>query len=269
STAMVLKRTAWPRGSNTASSTTSCTTSFCGARAQGACAATTAHRCAVSEISPASAQSGHSTGSADLLRARVLILGPTAPPSGGMVTVVQSFRGSSLSEQFQIVILNTAKTTPEDRWWWTGVWAQVRLCARILALLLRGDGEIVHIHTCSGLTFWRDCLFLLLARLCRSKVVWHVHGARFDEFVESTTGIMRAMLSRAFAMSDLVIVLGEHWRRKLGRVVPAPAWAVVENGVPLPPAKARLKTKALLFAGNLDGRKGEEDLIVATAIAAR
>ena len=186
-----------------------------------------------------------------------------------MVTVVRSFETSALREQFDLAVINIGKTTPEGRPWWVGVWAQARLFARALTVMLRRRSQIVHLHTCSGLTFWRDCVFLGLARMCRRKVVWHVHGARFDEFVQSTTGIRRALMDRAFALSDLVIVLGEHWRRKLQGLLPARAWAVVENGVPLPPAASRLDTRAVLFVGNLDGRKGEEDLIVATAMAVK
>lgn len=201
---------------------------------------------------------------------RVILLGPAAPVQGGMAAVVDALHGSSLGTHFELAVLNTGKPTPEDRPWYIAVSSQLRLFRTLAAMLAGGHGHLVHIHTCSGLVFWRDSLFLLLARLFRRKALWHVHGGGFEEFIEGMGLFRRALLALAFSMSSSVIVLSESWRSRLSRRLIVRRWAVVENGVTLPPLTQRAADEdTLLFVGTLDNVKGVKDLIAATVMASR
>ena len=203
-------------------------------------------------------------------RRRVILVGPAAPATGGMATVVETLRTSSLSEEFDLIPFSTTKTTPENRRWYAGVLSQLRLLLRFASLLMRSPGGLVHIHTCSGLTFWRDAVCVGLVRVFGRKTILHIHGGGFEDFIKGMAKIQRFLLVRVFEASEFVIVLSEDWRRRLAAHAPARRWAVVANGVLLPsPRTDQTRTDAFLFVGNLDSKKGVEDLILATAIAAR
>ena len=203
-------------------------------------------------------------------RTRVLMLGPAAPVRGGMASMVDALARSSLREQFDLVVVNTGKTTPPGRPWPVGVWAQLVLALRCVAGLIRGRGTIVHIHTCSGLAFWRDTGLALLARLFGRRVVWHIHGGGFEDFVQGASRGQRALMDWVFSSSAAIIVLSESWRARLGRHLSPPRWAVVENGV-APPARDGIAPSpgVALFVGTLDSVKGADDVVEATALAAR
>jgi len=187
-----------------------------------------------------------------------------------MAAVVDALAGGSLRENFDLTVLNTGKMTPVGRPWRVAVWHQLRLFWTLGVMLARGHGRLVHIHTCSGLTFWRDTVFLLLARLFGRRVVWHVHGGGFTEFVDGLRGIPRTALGLAFSMSDAAIVLSESSRLRLSRYLKPRRWAIVENGVNLAPFRATAPASEMfLFVGTLDRAKGAEDLVAATGIAIR
>jgi glycosyltransferase involved in cell wall biosynthesis len=199
----------------------------------------------------------------------VIILGPAAPVHGGIAAVVDALGESSLREQFRLAIVNTGKVTPRGRPWYVAVGHQVALFWTVARMLVRGHGQLVHIQTCSGFVFWRDAMFQVLARLFRRRVIWHVHGGAFDEFVDGLRGGRRWALGRSFSSSDGAIVTSESWRTRLERQVRPPRWAVVQNGVRLPSSVSTPSTRnAFLFVGTLDNVKGAEDLVVATAMAA-
>jgi glycosyltransferase involved in cell wall biosynthesis len=201
---------------------------------------------------------------------RILMLGPLPPPAGGMATVMENLRTSVLTEKCCLTVLNNGKTTPQDRSLVRGVAAQVRLLARLARCIRHERAKIVHIHTCSGFTFWRDSLHALAARVLGCRVIWHVHGARFDEFFGSLRNVSRWLSRRALRSAGAVIVLGPSWEDKLRDLAPGAAWRIVPNGVPIPPARPwnnGNRQFTVLYLSSLDPRKGPRDLVSAAALA--
>lgn len=202
---------------------------------------------------------------------RILMLGPLPPPAGGMATVVENLRGSRLAQECQLTVINSGKVTPEGRSFVTGAAAQVSLLGRIAGHILRHRPQLVHIHTCSGFTFWRDTVHLVVARLLWRRVIWHVHGATFDEFLASLGSFRRRLAGAALRSAAAVIVLGQDWVARLAPFAPGATWRIVANGVPMPRDDVRPSdgTFAALSLANLEPRKGPRDLISASALAAR
>jgi glycosyltransferase involved in cell wall biosynthesis len=188
-----------------------------------------------------------------------------------MATVMENLRGSALVEKCRLTVLNNGKTTPEGRSLLRGVAAQVKVLARLALCIRRERAEIVHIHTCSGFTFWRDSLHAAAARALGCRVVWHVHGAKFDEFLASLGRIRRRLAGAALRSGAAVIVLGQDWVARLKPFAPGATWRIVANGVPMPRDDDRPSdgTFAALSLANLEPRKGPRDLVSATALAVR
>ncbi|MGF1529309.1 MAG: glycosyltransferase family 4 protein [Candidatus Competibacterales bacterium] len=136
---------------------------------------------------------------------------------------------------------------------------------------LRG-AAIAHIHTCSGLSFFLDSCLAVLAHQRGVAVVYHIHGARFDQFIQGLNPLALAWVRRTLGQGHAVVVVSEDWRERLDPLLPGAPWVVIPNGVPgiLGEGNAAADALAdpalkLLFIGNLMGRKGVVELIEAVA----
>lgn len=197
---------------------------------------------------------------------RILQIGPLSPPVGGMATVVEGLM-AALSPHAEVRVVNTSKTTTADRALWQGVIAQLRLLGRVAALCVGWRPDVVHIHTCSRFTFWRNGVDVVLARLLGRKVVLHIHGGGFGKFLASLTS-GRALVARGvLGLAHRVVVLGEGWKELLDRWTDPNFVVVVPNGVPvgeLVAIRARPEFTIVCLA-NYECGKGQADLLRAVA----
>jgi glycosyltransferase involved in cell wall biosynthesis len=200
----------------------------------------------------------------------VLMTGPLPPAVGGMASVLGALGASSLSQQVSLRLFETGKTTPPGRPLWLGVVARLRLLRDWWRLLGSARQPVAHIHTCSGLTFFLDGLLLLLARGRGVPVLLHVHGARFDDFLDGLPRPLAALARAIGAGAQGVIALSPEWRDRLARRWPAARLHVVANGV-CPPAAAQAVgaggPPSFAFVGSLGRRKGVHLLLDAAAQA--
>lgn len=199
------------------------------------------------------------------------MLGPLPPLTGGMATVMENLRDSALASRCQLTVLNNGKTTPEGRSVLWGIASQIKMLWYLTAAILRQRVQIVHIHTCSGFTFWRDCMHAMIARMLDSRIVWHVHGGGFDVFAAQQGRTRKKIMRFALTHASAVIALSDDWVGRLRAIAPRAKWCVVPNGVPVTTDRVdtRNNKPTFLFLGNLGERKGAHDLVRATAIASR
>jgi glycosyltransferase involved in cell wall biosynthesis len=198
---------------------------------------------------------------------RVLMAGPMPPAIGGMTSVLCDLAESRLRETVELRLFDTGKQTPARRSLVLAVRTRLRLWLQWWKLL-GWRPDIAHLHTCSGLTFFLDGALLVLARLRGVPVILHVHGGRFDRFLDELTTV-RARIARWIArLAARVIVLSDSWRERLGPRLPHAMLTVVENGVPVRgprPARPPAPPFVVLFLGAINEEKGIEDLIHAAA----
>ncbi len=198
---------------------------------------------------------------------RVLIVGPMAPAVGGMVTVIEQLFAGPLSDEFDL-LRHAANGT--DRRHWLIVGSIIRHLGHLVRFgwrILHSGVDAVHIHTCSGFTFYRNLLDAELARWCGVPVVLHVHGAQFDQFCAASGRAGRALIGYGLTRADRVVVLSQRWRDLLAPYAPRARFAVVPNGVPVPadappdrhpPGDGACR---FLFLGALGPRKGTDTLL--------
>lgn len=197
---------------------------------------------------------------------RVLMVGPLPPPVGGMASVVQNL-SQALSGRVELRVINNVKTTDFDRSLWQGVSAQLRLLGRLAWQSMRWRPNVVHIHTCSWLTFWRNGADLLLARVLGRHVVLHIHGAQFHRFLSGLSGIQAWLARRILCATHRVVVLSDGWREVLAGWTDSTRIVVVPNGVPVgvPARPSSSGPFRMLCLANYEVRKGQEDLLRAVA----
>jgi glycosyltransferase involved in cell wall biosynthesis len=199
---------------------------------------------------------------------RVVMAGPLPPTIGGMTTVIDDISRSSLARQVELTLFDTAKRTPPGRSLWRAVRARFALCAAWWTALGGSPRTIAHIHTCSGLSFFLDSVYAALAKLRGVPVVLHVHGARFDAFLDGLAPSRLWLVRQIARRADAVVVLSGEWQQKLRERLPAARLVVIENGVGEPssvPVEKRDDEILVLFLGNLCRRKGVWDLVASVA----
>ncbi len=195
---------------------------------------------------------------------RVVMAGPLPPMIGGMSTVIDDIAHSSLAENVELMLFNTAKKTPEGRSLLKAVTARFALWHCWWKAMNPTDRTLVHIHTCSGLSYFLDGIYAALARLRGVPVVLHVHGARFDDFLDGLSPFPLSVARFIARRANRVVVLSDEWKKKLAARLPGASLSVIENGVSIPgrtsPEKATDEI-IILFLGNLCSRKGVWDLL--------
>lgn len=123
-------------------------------------------------------------------------------------------------------------------------------------------GRVVHLHTASGLSFWRKSCLLRAARAGGAHTVLHVHGGAFEAFVRGTNSIAQRWIDDTFAAADRVLAVNkaqaEFLARRFEREV-----ELFPNAVPLPAFVPPPETPPLrwLHIGRLGERKGTWDFL--------
>jgi len=200
---------------------------------------------------------------------RVIMTGPMPPAIGGMATVLEDLQHSSLAEQVDLEFFNTFKTTPEGRSLFSGIKSKLTLWLKWTRLLQSKQKTIAHIHTCSGFTFFLDSVLLCIAKCLSKPVVLHIHGARFDQFLDELNPVLFKYVQWVMVRCNSIIVLSESWQQLLQQKLGDLPFCIVENGVPIPELSEENKQNhgndsvQILFLGNLCERKGVWDLIQA------
>ena len=211
---------------------------------------------------------------AETSRPRVLMVGPLPLPLGGVQLMNQMLIGSSLGREFELETVNTSKGML--RWaveapsWRTPLYL-VRDVARLLSALVRFRPRIVYVHAAPSLSFLRDWLFMVIARLAGAKVVCHYHGTVHTKFPSLRTSRGRCIGRVLMRAAHHVIVLGPTYAREMGEawhrngdISWSPNMADVElfRGVsPAEPAQwLKPGERAVLFVGRLSAPKGIFDL---------
>ena len=203
-----------------------------------------------------------------MTKLRVIMTGPLPPLIGGMVTVINDLNNSSLSQKVDLVLFNTGKATIVGRSIVVAVYAKLKQYWSWRKLLRGQQQTIIHIHTCSGLSYFFDGVLILMAKFYSVPVVLHIHGAKFDLFLEELSQWQFNIAHWLLKKCACIVVLSDSWKEKLKIIFPDVEFSVVSNGVPIHQQKRETSTRSkaniqMLFLGNLSQRKGVFDLLEA------
>ena len=128
----------------------------------------------------------------------------------------------------------------------------------------RTNAPIVHIHTCSGFSFYRSVVDMMIGRRLGCRVILHIHGAKFDKFYAHEPLWRRRLVARSLARADRIVALSSRWRDKLQHMSPNARVDIVENAVEIPsgtPKRRQDGTCCFLLLARMDEWKGIDDLL--------
>jgi len=220
-----------------------------------------------------------------LRKQRILMIGPLPPQIGGMETFIGDLLKSKLIEDYRVFSLNISKLLIKKQsrfkapMGYAGSFARnpivsltsytlsiLFFCRYFFLLLIRWP-KLIHIHTASYTSFWEKCLYILIAKALRKKVVLHVHGAMFSTFYGHSSRLVKVLIRGALSMCDRVLVLSRAWADFFSSLLPAGKLYVAPNGIELTryenSAAEKTELPSVLYLGEVGRRKGVYDLIQA------
>lgn len=116
------------------------------------------------------------------------------------------------------------------------------------------------VHLSEGGSFLREGSLLAIGRKLGYRVVAYLHGAHFDEFALAHPGIVRGVLRRANGIIALTAAASLTAKR-LATHVPV----LLANNPVVVPQQVSLKSRTVVFAGEVSRRKGADVLLEAWA----
>lgn len=183
---------------------------------------------------------------------RIALVGPQAPPAGGMALQTQQLAALLRTEQ---AVVLTVATNPPYRPRWVEGWRGVRAVCRLLQYLpalwrAAGQVDLMHVMSNSG---WSWHLFTVpavwVARLRGVPVVINYRGGAAEAFLARAAGAVRLTIARSASLvvpsGFLVDVFARH--RMVAEVVPN----IIDLAC-FKPAPALSEAPRVLVARNLE-----------------
>jgi len=211
-----------------------------------------------------------------------MLVGPTKPPSGGIATVINDMLASSLANKIDIALLDNSKRTAPDRTLLQGIMSQLQIIREFIAMIRKEKPDLVHIHSGGGRDFFRKSIDVLLAKILRTKVVFHNKGGDFNLFVENRSFIGRAYVKLILNRCSKVLVLSQWWKDFHSKLTSPDRISILYNGVNALPYEQKMhrnnarrilgipKHKIVFLLMGVKGkRKGAYDVVEAAPLIKR
>ncbi len=166
-----------------------------------------------------------------LVRPVALALGPHRGAPSGVSAHVNNLLSSSLSRDFALRHFQVGTEGRNEgalgRWW--------RLVASPFALaheIVTSGATIVHINTSlNRRAFWRDLVYLVVAKFCGARVIYQVHGGALPFEFCAGKPVVRVALRRALSAVDVVVVLARIELDAYRRFAPGRPIELIPNAI--------------------------------------
>lgn len=190
------------------------------------------------------------------------MLGPALGAVSGVSTHLNQLFGSSLGDDVVFLHFQVGSEGRNE----SSLQKLVRFLISPIAFaafLLRNKPLIVHLNTSlDPKGYWRDSVYLVVARLFGRKVVYQVHGGALPEDFFAGNAFLTGLLRRVLSMPDVVVLLAKVELDAYELFVPKQHLVVVANAIdPGPFLASPIKRKSagplqLIYLGRLAKNKG-------------
>lgn len=191
---------------------------------------------------------------------KVLVLSTSRKTRGGIGAVIEAYQKTELWHKYHCRWIATHR----DRGSIIKLWYAVTALVQYIALLPYYD--VVHVHFSSCQSALRKSIFVYIAKVFHKKVVAHFHAYSIHD---TLGGKYKGVYKFLFSSADVIIVLSDLWKKAVAeyykddiisnkiRVLYNPCVQVKHKAN----EKAVAKKKYILYAGNVETRKGYFDLL--------
>jgi glycosyltransferase involved in cell wall biosynthesis len=204
--------------------------------------------------------------------AGVVLLGPTRAAVSGVATHLNQLFESELSGQFRLSQFQVGREGRSESG--AGVMARMLLSPFAFAVcLLRSRPQIVHINTSfEPKGYWRDLVYLGVAKALGRKVVYQVHGGALPHEFFGYSRALTALLRRILCWPDVVVLLADSEMAAYRAFAPKARLTRIANAVSLGDADLsaarylRSRPLEIVYLGRLAATKGIFEAIEAVRI---
>jgi glycosyltransferase involved in cell wall biosynthesis len=203
-----------------------------------------------------------------------LLTGPRRAALSGVSTHVGLLLDSELARTFSLIHFEVGREGREE-----GRLARaLRLLVSPLRLayqVLVHRAAIVHVNTALTLrAYWRDLIYMMVARLCRARVLYQVHGGPAPQAFCGGSALAGAFVRATLRLADAIVVLSSSDREAFCRFGVAAQVLALPNAVDCTPYNALVRERAaparplrLLYLGRLVREKGLYELLEGVRLA--
>jgi glycosyltransferase involved in cell wall biosynthesis len=197
-----------------------------------------------------------------------LLTGPRLAALSGVSTHVDLLLASELALDFSLIHFEVGREGRDE-----GRLARaLRLVlspARLAYQVLAHRAAIVHVNTALTLrAYWRDLMYMLVARLCRARVLYQVHGGPAPQAFCGGRRLAGAFVRATLRLADAIVVLSSAEREAFVRFGVAAQIFTLPNAIDCSPYAALVRARVtparplrLLYLGRLVREKGLYELI--------
>jgi glycosyltransferase involved in cell wall biosynthesis len=204
------------------------------------------------------------------MKPRVLFICPLPPPFGGLANNTQLLLRSELASRFGIDLLDTSRKIVRIRLHKRGI-ANLAHVIRCTVQLIRHLKSVrygvVYLKSTSDVSFFREVLFMLVAKLAGVPTVLHFHANQLRYLFSGKSKLCNLVLSLCLLPADSVIYLSDSLREGFESILyfKRSRMEVLNNVVEthlFDGERAFTKTgREVLFVGRLTEEKGIWDLL--------
>jgi glycosyltransferase involved in cell wall biosynthesis len=196
-----------------------------------------------------------------------LLLGPSREAVSGVTTHVNGLLHSALRSAFELEHFQVGSEGRRES-------APARLARYAfspLALafrILRREAAIVHLNTSlNAKSYWRDLVYLAVAKLCGARVLLQKHGGTLQAFC-GRSRLFAAFVRATLKMADAVVVLSRAELNEYERLLGERGVVLLPNGIDCAPYRKYNRAPAApseplrcAYIGRLAPRKGLEEIL--------
>ena len=204
--------------------------------------------------------------------ATVLLLGPARSAVSGVATHLNQLFESALSRRFRLVQFQVGSEGRTPGLLRTLVRLAISPFA-FTASLVRFRPHIVHINTSLvPKSYWRDIVYLALAKAVRRKVVYQVHGGALPGDFFAGNRALTALLRRVLSWPDAVVLLAQSEMAAYAEFAPRARLFRIANAVSPGDAEMRVELNGehqplrIVYMGRLAADKGVLETVEAVRI---
>ena len=193
----------------------------------------------------------------------IFVLGPDIGAAGGVSTHLAQMFSSSLSADFRLIHFQTGSGgRRENRW--GKLWRAIDSPVQLVAATARHRPRIMHINsTPEPKAFWRDAVYLVLAKSMGRQTVLEMHGSHLPiDYYVSRSRVRQAAIRRILRLANQIVLLSEFDFVAYQNYDPRLDTVVIPNAVEVPartPPRKPVSDDAplkLIYIGRLVRAKG-------------